>query len=145
MRFMVIVKASNESEAGQMPSDELLAQMGRYNEELAKAGVLLDLSGLHPTSRGSRVKFHDGGARTVTDGPFPETKELVAGFWLLQCKSKQECIEWVKRAPFAGDTELEIRQVFDLNEFEMSAEALATHERVGESLKAQGTAKAAAS
>jgi hypothetical protein len=144
MRFMVIVKASKESEAGAMPDNELLTAMGKYNEELSKAGVLLDLSGLHPSSRGTRVKFHEGSKRTVVDGPFPETKELIAGFWLLQCKSKEECVEWVKRAPMGTDAELEIRQVFELADFEyMSGEARATHERVGESLKVQGTAKAA--
>ncbi len=137
MRFMVIVKANNDSEAGQLPDNDMLAAMGRFNEELAKAGILLDLSGLHPSSRGSRVRFHGDGKTSVTDGPFPETKELIAGYWLLQCKSKEECIQWVKRAPFGKDAELEIRQVFELGDFEMSPEALATHERVGESLKAK--------
>src|SRR5687768_1402956 len=99
MRFMVIVKANSDSEAGQMPDNDLLAAMGKYNEELSKAGVLLDLSGLHPSSRGSRVTFHGDKKCSVVEGPFPETKELIAGFWLLQCKSKEECIEWVKRAP----------------------------------------------
>jgi hypothetical protein len=143
MRFMVIVKASKDSEGGKMPDNELLTAMGKYNEELSKAGVLLDLSGLHPSSNGSRVKFEADGKRSVIDGPFPETKELIAGFWLLQCKSRAECVEWVKRAPMEKDAVLEIRQVFDIGDFEMSGEALATHERVGEALKAQGTAKAA--
>src|SRR6266702_2919568 len=98
MRFMMIVKASKESEAGVMPSNELIAAMTRYNEELMKAGVLLDLSGLQPSSKGSRVKF-SGGKTTVIDGPFPETKELIAGYWIIQVKSKQEAIEWAKRAP----------------------------------------------
>src|SRR2546425_1609896 len=98
MRFMMIVKASKESEAGIMPDQKLLAAMGKYNEELMKAGVLLDLAGLQPSSKGARVKF-SGGKRTVTDGPFIETKELIAGFWLIQVKSKEEAIEWAKRVP----------------------------------------------
>jgi hypothetical protein len=116
MRFMVIVKASKESEAGVLPSKELVAEMTKFNEALAKAGVLLAADGLHPSSRGARVKF-DGGKRTVTDGPFAETKELIAGFWLWQVKSKEEAIEWLKRAPFDGGTEVEIRQVFDMSDF----------------------------
>jgi len=116
MRFMVLVKADKDSEAGVMPSEELLTEMGKYNEELVKAGVMLAGEGLHPTSKGARVKF-DGKKRTVTDGPFAETKELVAGFWLWQCKSLQEAIEWLKRAPFDGGTEVEIRQVFDAEDF----------------------------
>jgi hypothetical protein len=115
MRFMVLVKANEESEAGVMPSEEVLAEMGRYNEELAKAGVMLAGEGLHPSSRGARVRF-SGGERTVIDGPFAETKELIAGFWLIQVKSKEEAIEWVKRAPME-DTELEIRQVFEEDDF----------------------------
>jgi hypothetical protein len=115
MRFMVIVKASAESEAGVMPSQELLAAMGKYNEELANAGVMLAGEGLHPTSKGARVKF-SGGKRMVIDGPFAETKELVAGFWLWQVKSREEAIEWLKRAPFE-DTEVEIRQVFEVEDF----------------------------
>src|SRR2546430_7946699 len=103
MRFMMIVKASKESEAGIMPSNELIAAMTRYNEELAKAGVLLDLSGLQPTSKGARVRF-SGGKATVVDGPFTEAKELVAGYWVIQTKSREEAIEWVKRAPFAEFT-----------------------------------------
>ena len=115
MRFMVLVKASPESEAGVMPSEEMLAEMGRYNEELAKAGVMLAGEGLHPSSKGARVRF-SGSERTVIDGPFTEAKELIAGFWLIQAKSKDEAIEWVKRAPMQ-DTELEIRQVFEDEDF----------------------------
>jgi hypothetical protein len=109
---MVIVKASKESEAGQMPSTELLAAMGKYNEELAKAGVMLAGEGLHPSSKGKRVRF-SGRQRTVVDGPFAETKELVAGFWLWQVRSLDEAIEWLKRAPFGGGIEIEIRPVND--------------------------------
>jgi len=115
MRFMVIVKADEQSEAGVMPSEQMLAGMGKYNEELVKAGILLAGEGLHPSSKGVRVRF-SGDKRTVTDGPFAETKELIAGFWLLQVKSWDEVIEWVKRAPM-GDTELEIRQIFEADDF----------------------------
>ena len=113
MRFMVFVKASEESEAGVMPSQEALADMGKYNEELANAGVMLAGEGLHPSSRGVRVRFPE---RKVIDGPFAETKELIAGFWLIQAKSLDEAIEWVKRAPME-QTELEIRQVFEPEDF----------------------------
>jgi hypothetical protein len=116
MRFMVIVKANEESEAGVLPSPEILAAMGKYNEELVKAGVLLAGEGLHPSSKGVRVRF-SGSSRTVIDGPFAETKELIAGFWLIQVTSKEEAIEWVKRAPFDGGTEIEIRQVFETDDF----------------------------
>jgi hypothetical protein len=116
MRFMVIVKASKESEAGVLPSREILTAMGKFNEELVKAGVMLAAEGLHPSSKGARVKF-SGGKRTVTDGPFAETKELIAGFWLWQVKSREEAIEWLKRAPFDGGTEVEIRQVFEPDDF----------------------------
>ena len=119
MRFMVMVKATKESEAGVLPSADLLAEMGRFNEELARAGVLLAGEGLHPSSRGTRVRF-SGGKRTVIDGPFAETKELVAGFWLWQVKSKEEAIEWVKRCPDpmpGSDSEIEIRQVFEPDDF----------------------------
>jgi hypothetical protein len=116
MRFMVLVKASKESEAGILPDEKLLTQMGKYNEELVKAGVMLAGEGLHASSKGARVKF-TGDKRTVTDGPFSETKELIAGFWLWQVKSKEEAIEWLKRAPFGGGTELEIRQVFEADDF----------------------------
>jgi hypothetical protein len=116
MRFMVIVKASQESEAGVMPSKELLTAMGKFNEQLVKAGVMLAGDGLHPTSKGARVKF-ESSKRTVTDGPFAETKELIAGYWIWQCKSKDEAIEWLKRAPFDGGTEVEIRQIFAPEDF----------------------------
>jgi hypothetical protein len=118
MRFMVIVKASKESEAGVMPSERVLTEMGKYNEELVKAGVMLAGEGLHPSSKGSRVRF-SGSQRSVIDGPFSETKELVAGFWLIQTKSKEEAIEWVKRIPNpdGDDFEVEIRQVFEEDDF----------------------------
>src|ERR687891_673387 len=115
MRFMILIKANEESEAGVMPSEELLTEMGRYNEELAKAGVMLAGEGLHPSSKGARVRF-SGDQRTVIDGPFAETKELVAGFWLIQAKSLDEAIEWFKRAPFE-EGEVEIRQVFEADDF----------------------------
>jgi len=116
MRFMVIVKASKESEAGQMPSTELLTAMGKYNEELVKAGVMLAGDGLHPSSKGVRVKF-SGSSRAVIDGPFAETKELIAGYWMWQCKSKEEAIAWLQQAPFDGGEEVEIRQVFEPEDF----------------------------
>jgi hypothetical protein len=118
MRFMIMVKANAESEAGEMPSEELLAAMGAYNEELVKAGIMLAGDGLHPSSKGARVKF-SGNDRTVIDGPFAETKELVAGYWLWQVKSKDEAIEWVKRCPnpMEGESEIEIRQVFEADDF----------------------------
>ncbi|MEP6880176.1 MAG: YciI family protein [Nitrosospira sp.] len=118
MRFMVIVKADKDTEAGVMPSEKLLAEMGKYNEELVKAGVMLAGEGLQPSSKGARVKF-SGDQRTVIDGPFTETKELIAGFWLFQVKSKEEAIEWVKRCPnpHEGETEIEIRQVFEADDF----------------------------
>ena len=119
MRFMVMVKATKNSEAGVLPSEELLAEMGKFNEELAKAGVLLAGEGLHPSSKGARVKI-SGDKRTVLDGPFAETKELVAGFWLLEVKSKEEAIEWVKRCPDpmpGEESEIEIRQVFEAEDF----------------------------
>ena len=116
MRFMVLVKADENTEAGAMPDKDMLTRMGKYNEELAKAGVMLAGEGLHPSSKGARVKF-SGDKRTVTDGPFAETKELIAGFWLWQVKSKEEAIEWLKRAPFDGGTEVELRQVFEADDF----------------------------
>ena len=118
MRFMILVKTSKDSEAGVMPSQELLTEMGKFNEELVKAGVLLAGEGLHPSSRGVRVRF-SGDKRIVTDGPFAETKELLAGFWLWQVKSKEEAIEWVKRCPnpHNEDSEIEIRQVFEAEDF----------------------------
>jgi hypothetical protein len=115
MRFMVIVKADKDSEAGVLPSRELLAEMGKFNEELVKAGVLLAAEGLHASSKGSRVRF-SGSKRTVVDGPFAESKELIAGFWLIQVKSKEEAIEWVKRVPFR-EGEIEVRQVFEADDF----------------------------
>jgi hypothetical protein len=118
MRFMVMVKATEESEAGQMPSQELLAAMGRYNEELVKAGVMVAGEGLHPSSKGVRVRF-DGTSRRVIDGPFAETKELVAGFWIFQVKSLEEATEWVKRCPnpMLSTSEIEIRQIFEAEDF----------------------------
>lgn len=118
MRFMVIIKADERSEAGEMPSERLLTEMGKYNEQLVKAGVLLAGEGLHPSSRGARVKL-SGSKRTVVDGPFGETKELVAGFWLIQVSSKEEAIEWAKRIPNpdGADAEVEVRQVFEAEDF----------------------------
>ena len=116
MRVMVIVKASKESEAGVLPSTELLTKMGKYNEQLVKAGVMLAGDGLQPTSKGKRVKF-SGEKRTVIDGPFAETKELIAGYWIWQVRSMEEAVEWLKRAPFDGGTEVEIRPVFEAADF----------------------------
>ena len=140
MRFMVIVKASKESEAGVMPNQKLLAEMGKFNEELVKAGVLLAAEGLHPTSKGKRVKF-SGAKRTVVDGPFTETKELIAGFWLWQVRSLEEAIEWVKRCPnpHEGESEIEIRQVFEAEDF--GAEFTPELKEKEESLRAQVAAK----
>ncbi len=123
MRFMILIKADKNSEAGQMPDERMLTEMGQFNEELVKAGVMLAGEGLHPSSKGARVKF-SGSKRTVTDGPFAETKELVAGFWLWQLKSKAEAIEWVKRIPNpmpGSETEIEIRQVFEVEDFGAAA------------------------
>jgi len=119
MRFMMIVKANKDSEAGQMPSDEMIATMGKYNEELMKAGVLVDLSGLKPTSQGFRVKF-SGGKRSIVDGPFAETKELIAGFWIINVKSREEALEWAKKVPAPhpnGEGEVEVRPFFELEDF----------------------------
>jgi hypothetical protein len=118
MRFMIIVKATKDSEAGVMPSEKLLAEMGKFNEELVNAGIMLAGDGLHPSSKGARVRF-SGAKRTVIDGPFAETKELIAGYWLWQVKSREEAIEWVKRCPnpFDGESEIEIRQVFEAEDF----------------------------
>jgi len=137
MRFMVLVKADQKSEAGVLPDRNLLTEMGKFNEELVKAGVMLAGEGLQPSSKGSRVQF-SGGKRTVIDGPFAETKELVAGFWLWQVKSKDEAIEWLKRAPFQ-DAEVEIRQVFEAEDFgaELTPELRAQEER----LRAEMSAK----
>ena len=121
MRMMVIVKASKESEAGGVPDAKELAEMGKFNEQLVEAGVMLMGEGLHPSSKGVRVRF-DGKKRTVTDGPFPETKELVAGFWLWQVRSMEEAIEWIKRAPlFDGGVEIELRPVFEMEDFGTAA------------------------
>ena len=140
MRFMILVKADKNSEAGVMPSTELLAAMGKYNEELAKAGVLLDAEGLHPSSKGARVKF-SGTKRLVVDGPFTEAKELIAGYWLIQVKSKAEAIEWVKRVPnpTGEESEIEMRQVFEADDFgpALTPELREQEER----LRAQAAAK----
>ncbi|MPY87500.1 MAG: YciI family protein [Luteitalea sp.] len=135
MRFMVMIKANKDTEAGVLPSEELLAAMGKYNEELVKAGVLLAGEGLQPSSKGARVKF-SGDKRTVIDGPFTEAKELVAGFWLFQVKSLDEAIEWVKRVPnpTGEESEIEIRQVFELEDFGTS-EAVKHHEQLREHLR----------
>jgi hypothetical protein len=120
MRFMMIVKANKDSEAGKMPSEELLSAMGKYNEELLKAGVLLDLAGLQPSSKGARIQFSRG-KRTVVDGPFAEAKELISGYWIIQVKSQEEALEWAKRAPSphgeGQEGEIEIRQFFELDDF----------------------------
>ena len=131
MRFMIIVKASKDSEAGVMPSEKLLAEMGKFNEELANAGILLAGEGLHASSKGARVKF-SGSTRTVIDGPFAETKELIAGFWLWKVKSMDDAVEWLKRAPFDGGTEIEIRQVFEAEDFgdEFTPELRAQEDRI---------------
>jgi hypothetical protein len=116
MRFMVLVPGDPAYEAGEMPSTEPLEEMTKYNQELVKAGVMLAGDGLHPTSKGAKVRF-EGGARTVIDGPFTEAKELVAGYWIWECASRDEAIEWLKRAPFDGGTEIELRQIFDEEDF----------------------------
>src|SRR5581483_5217442 len=140
MRFMMIVKANQDSEAGKMPSEELLSAMGKYNEELMKAGVLLELAGLQPSSKGARIRF-SGGKRSVIDGPFTETKELIAGYWIIQVKSREEAIEWAKRVPAphgeGQEGEIEIRQVFEMDDFNPS-EAV---ERARELCKELGTKK----
>ena len=133
MRVMVLIKANEDSEAGVMPSEQLLTEMTQFNEELVKAGVLLAGEGLHPSSQGARVRF-DGKERTVTDGPFAETKELIAGYWVWQCKSLAEAIEWAKRCPnpMPGDSDLEIRQIFEAEDFgaEFTPELRAQEERL---------------
>jgi hypothetical protein len=138
MRVMVIVKASKESEAGQMPSEKLMTDMGKYNEELVKAGVMLAGDGLHPSSKGKRVRF-SGTQRTVIDGPFAETKELIAGFWLLDVRSLDEAIEWVRRVPtpHPTETEIEIRQVFEAEDFgeSFTPEARAAEQRLRERIE----------
>jgi len=135
MRFMVFVKASKDSEAGKMPSEELLAAMAKFNEEMVKAGVMLDGNGLKPSAEGARVRF-SGDKRTVIDGPFAETKELVAGYWILQCASLAEAIEWIKRCPnpHAEEGEIEIRPMFELEDFGESP-AVEHHRRLGEQIK----------
>ena len=140
MRFMVIVKANKSSEAGELPDQKLLTEMGNYNEELSKAGVLLAAEGLQPSSKGARVRF-SGAKRTVIDGPFAETKELIAGFWLWKVKSKEEAIEWVKRCPnpMKGESEIEIRQVFEAEDF--GAEFTPELRQQEERLRAQMTKK----
>src|SRR3954467_3511003 len=141
MKFIVMVKASKSSEAGVMPSEKLLAEMGKFNEELVKAGVMLAGEGLHPSSKGARVRF-SGKSRTVLDGPFSETKELIAGFWILQVKSREEAIEWIKRCPnpMEGESEIEIRQIFEAEDFgdELTPELREQEERV----RAQAAANA---
>ena len=138
MRFMVIVKANKDSEAGVLPDQKILADMGKYNEELVKAGVMLAGEGLQPTSKGARVRFEGAAKRTVVDGPFTETKELVAGFWLWQVKSREEAIEWLKRAPFQ-EGEVEIRQIFENEDFgaEFTPELRAQDERLREQIAAK--------
>ena len=138
MRFMILVKATKASEAGVLPTTELLAEMGKFNEELVKAGVMLAGDGLQDSSKGARVRF-SGGKRTVIDGPFPETKELVAGYWVWNVKSKQEAIDWVKRAPFADGDEIEIRQIFEADDFgaELTPELREREERLGRQIKAK--------
>lgn len=133
MRVMVIVKASAESEAGILPTTDELAEMGKYNEELAKAGIMLAGEGLQASSQGKRVRF-EGSKRTVVDGPFAETKELIAGFWLWQVRSMDEAIEWLKRAPFDGGTEIEVRQVFEAEDFgdNLTPELREQERKVGE-------------
>jgi hypothetical protein len=136
MKFMMLVKANQESEAGKMPSEELISAMGAYNEELIKAGALVDLAGLQPTSKGFRVRF-SGGKQSVVDGPFAESKELIAGFWIIDVKSKEEAIEWAKKTPAlhgpGNDSELEVRQFFELEDFE-PGEAVEKHRALGKKL-----------
>ncbi len=134
MRFMMIVKASKESEAGAMPDEKILADMAKYNEELVKAGALLDGSGLHPSSKGARVTY-SGDKRTVVDGPFSESKELIAGYWLIQVKTRDEALAWAKRVPFQ-DGEVEVRQLFELDDFAPS-EAIEHHREVRRELAKQ--------
>lgn len=133
MRFMVLVPASPESEAGELPGTELLEAMTKYNEELVKAGVMLAGEGLHPTSRGAKVRF-SGSERTVIDGPFTEAKEIVAGFWIWECSSRDEAIEWLKRAPFDGGVEIELRPIFEFDDFgeQLTPELREANERLRE-------------
>jgi hypothetical protein len=140
MKFMVMVKATKDSEAGVMPDEKLLTEMGKFNEQLVKAGVMLAGEGLHPSSKGARVRF-SGAKRTVIDGPFTETKELVAGFWIWQVKSKEEAIEWLKRCPnpHPGESEIELRQVFEAEDFgaEFTPELRAQEERMRKQIAAK--------
>jgi len=138
MRVMVLVKADKSSEAGVMPSEQLLSEMTKFNEELAKAGVMLAGEGLHPTKKAKRVRF-DGNKRTVIDGPFTETKELVAGFWIWQVKSIDEAVEWLKRAPFGGGTEVEIRPIFEAEDFgaELTPELRAKEEKLRKQIESK--------
>lgn len=140
MRFMIIIKSTKDSEAGVMPSEQLLREMGQFNEDLVQAGVMLAGDGLHPSSKGARVRF-SGGRRTVIDGPFAETKELIAGYWVWQCRSKEEAIEWVKRCPnpMPGESEIEIRQVFEAEDFgaEFTPELRQQEEKVREQMDAR--------
>src|SRR3989475_4503978 len=138
MRVMVIVKASKESEAGQMPSEKILTAMGKFNEQLVKAGVMLAGDGLHPSSKGKRVRF-SGGKQTVIDGPFAETKELIAGYWLWQVRSMEEAVEWLKRSPFDGGAEVEIRPVFEAEDFgaEFTPELREQEERLRKQIERQ--------
>ena len=142
MRFMVIVKADQSSETGAMPDPTIFEKMGNYNEELVKAGVMLAGDGLKPSKEGARVRF-EGSKRTVIDGPFAETKELVAGFWIWQCKSKEEAIEWLKRAPFDGGTEIELRPIAELEDFgdELPPETRAQEQRLAAELAAKNAKK----
>jgi len=135
MRFMVMVKATKDSEAGKLPSEEVLAAMAKFNEEMVKAGVMLDGNGLQPSSKGARIRF-SGDKRTVIDGPFTETKELIAGYWILQCKSLAEAIEWIRRCPNPHNEvgEIEIRQMFELEDFGVS-EAVEHHRRLAERME----------
>ena len=137
MRFMVIVKASKDSEAGKMPSEEMLGAMAKFNEEMVKAGIMLDGAGLKPTSQGARIRF-SGSKRSVIDGPFAETKELIAGYWIIQAKNMAEAIEWMKRCPkpHEEDCEIEIRQFFEIEDFGQSA-AVDHHKAIGEELARQ--------
>ena len=139
MKFMMIVKASKDSEAGAMPDEKMLAAMAKYNEDLVRAGVLLDLSGLAPSSQGARVRFSAGGKRTVIDGPFTEAKELIAGYWVIQVKSREDAVEWAKRIPFEPDPktgaepEVELRRLHELDDF-APGPAVEHHRKVGEQL-----------
>ncbi|HMG34904.1 MAG TPA: YciI family protein [Blastocatellia bacterium] len=138
MKFMIIVKANKDSESGVMPTEKLLAAMAKYNEELANAGLLVDLNGLQPSSNGSRIKFSKG-ERIVTNGPFPNPTELIAGYWVIKAKSREEAIDWAKRAPFdiqPGDTELEIRQIFELEDFAPS-DAIDQHAKLRDKLESR--------